>query len=450
VRLKRSLLALLLLVALAQNAQASEPAPDPARGESYDGRPRRGRVANDLLMVPRILLAPLRLLWRVIARPVQAAASKEERDHVSARIVAALTSADGQLGFRPQLSYTLSFTPLFGLMFFDHRLLGPNTGFNATLTFGSIGNVMADVYAQPTRYGEGFRLELLTSYHRRNDQVFAGIGRVGEIQPPLGPSRYLLHQFDLRARVRQIVSPWIRVGADALLGVRRFGNGNPIAGDPPIAQVFCVRTVDGRCIDGVDERLVPGFNRGTQFARLGAWLQLDTRDSRSKPSSGAVFDFGFDYTHGFAFDESNYFRLHAGLAAVLDLWQRSRVLVLSVLVDDIQPIGSYPVPFSELVVLGGPTSLRGVRPGRFRDFSSLLFSAAYRWPIWMWLDAELFADYGGVFARGFDDFHIADMQPDVGGGLLLRTSRQFLFGLQAAYGFSEGWQLFVVASTVVP
>jgi outer membrane protein assembly factor BamA len=186
------------------------------------------------------------------------------------------------------------------------------------------------------------------------------------------------------------------------------------------------------------------------MVRGGVWVEVDTRDNWYRPASGAVADIGVEYSHGLGFDHSSYFRMHAGLSAALDLWQRARVLLVSVSADDVEPTGATPVPFTELVVLGGPSSLRGARPGRFRDLSSLLMSAEYRWPLWMWADASLFVDYGGVFGRGFDGFAIDKFQPDVGGGLRVRTSRELFFGLQTAYGFSEGWQLFLAATTVIP
>ena len=102
---------------------------------------------------------------------------------------------------------------------------------------------------------------------------------------------------------------------------------------------------------------------------------------------------------------------------MFDLWQRSRTLVVRMEACDLEPIGYAPVPFSELIVLGGPDTFRGFRPGRFRDYSSVFTGLEYRWPIWMWMDATLFGEYGGVFGRGFEGFGFDRMKPDVGGGL---------------------------------
>src|SRR5262249_54531870 len=177
--------------------------------------------------------------------------------------------------------------------------------------------------------------------------------------------------------------------------------GRFIADELPIDDVYCIRTLSGLCIPGtVDPVLVPGFNRGTQFFRAGANLHVDSRDNWYRPSSGALVEAGFDLTHGLAFDDSQYLRFHGALSAVVDLWQRSRTFTVRVEANDIEPFGITPVPFSELVVLGGPDTLRGFRYGRFRNYSSLFAGFEFRWPVWMWMDAALFAEYGGVFGRG--------------------------------------------------
>jgi len=115
--------------------------------------------------------------------------------------------------------------------------------------------------------------------------------------------------------------------------------------------------------------------------------------------------------------------------------------------DDLEPIGDAPVPFSELIVLGGPDTFRGFRPGRFRNFSSLFAGIEYRWPIWMWMDASLFSEYGGVFGQHFDGVRFDRMKPDVGAGVRLRSSDAFFARLQVAYGWGDGFQFFFSVNT---
>jgi len=74
------------------------------------------------------------------------------------------------------------------------------------------------------------------------------------------------------------------------------------------------------------------------------------------------------------------------------------------------------IPFYQLPHLGGPYTLRGFEPFRFRSRHAVLFNAEYRWRIWHFADLALFADAGKVFddigAWGF-----TNLDTSWGGGL---------------------------------
>ena len=169
-----------------------------------------------------------------------------------------------------------------------------------------------------------------------------------------------------------------------------------------------MRSLSGLCVPGtVDELQVPGFNQGTQFFRAGADIHFDSRDNMFRPSSGALIELGADWSHGFGFDRlattcactPGCRRCSTCGSARARSWCASRSTTC-------EPIGKTPVPFSELIVLGGPDTFRGFRYGRFRNFSSLFAGIEYRWPVWMWMDASLFGEYGGVFGHAFEGFEL--------------------------------------------
>ena len=142
---------MLLLCQVARGEDDRQPPPDPQKGEPADGRKPAPRVADDLLLVPRLILAPPRLLWKALSVPVKSGGDAMERHHVLEWIYLALTSPDGAIGVRPQFTYAQSFSPFFGLMFFHRRLLGPGTQFDATLEgSGFYDSVIARVHARPT------------------------------------------------------------------------------------------------------------------------------------------------------------------------------------------------------------------------------------------------------------------------------------------------------------
>jgi outer membrane protein assembly factor BamA len=412
-------------------------------GEPADGRQPKKRVADDLLVVPRLLLTPPRLLWKGLSYPIQAMANGEERHHFSQKLYLLVTSWDGTIGIRPEISYQLSFTPFFGATFFHNKLLGPGTGFDVTFMLGaSSDNYYARVRMRPFAFRHATQLHLLTQFNERDDQLFTGIG----MDHTRGPSRYRLTAFDIDAQVRAQVRPEVRLQAGAQFGFRRFGNSSDPSGDPAILDVYCVRAENGLCTHRIDNALVPGFT-GTQFLRVDTGFRVDTRDSSFRPTSGAVAELQVDYSHGLD-DPSSYFRLSASAMGVIDLWKRSHILLLRAWGMGVFPINDEPVPFTELVVLGGPDDLRGVRWGLYRDYTGMLFTAEYRWPIWMWMDASLFTDFGGVFGRHWNDFELEKLKPDVGAGIRIRTSTSFLLRLQTAWSPADGWQLFVAATAV--
>ena len=431
-------------------SRGEEPAPDPSRGETYDGRPHGPGWRDNLKLVPRLVLTPLRELFAGLGWVAHHLLDWDERNRVHETVLAAATTSDGTIGVRPAFQYSISFAPVVGLRFFDQKLLGPGTNFELLGMTGGTNVVYAEAHARPTPDDRAITASVDAAYNRRDDQVFTGVGYTNDNRQTIARgSRYAVDALDAGGKLSLAVAPGLFFDFNTLFGLRRFGNGRHIADELPIAEVYCVQDLlSNQCVAGsVDETRVPGFNRGTQFFRAGVNARIDSRDNWYRPSSGALLELGLDWSHGLGFDVSQYVRGHAAVSAVFDLWQRSRTLVLRFEANDVEPIGDAAVPFSELIVLGGPDTFRGFRPGRFRNFSSLFAAAEYRWPVWMWLDATIFAEYGGVFGRGFEGASLDRMRPDLGVGFRLRSSDAFFARVQAAYGWGDRWQFFLSVNT---
>ena len=422
------------------------PPPDPQKGERSDAKKTTTSAGQIFLWPPRLVLMPLRFLWKGLSYPLAAMANNEEKNHVSQKLYLMFTTSDGMLGVRPELEYNLSFTPTIGATFFDKKLFGRDTYFDATFR-GSVSDDIAytRLRARPLPSRWATQLDLMTEFNRRDDQLFTGIG-----MEHLKPSRYMINSLLLLTLARFTVRPEARFVLGTQWGIRRFGNGRTIGDDPPIAEVYCVRNAAGRCATPltVNDQQVPGFNQGTQFFRAVAGLSVDTRDSTIKPSSGALIELTADYSKGLGEDRSSYLRVWGSTMGVLDLWKRTHVLILRAWAMTVVPFSNQPVPFTELVVLGGPDNLRGVRVSYLRDYSGVLFTAEYRWPIWMWMDASLFTDAGGVFGQGWSGFAVEKLVPDVGAALRIRTSKAFFFQIQTAWSPLDQWQFFVSFSAV--
>jgi hypothetical protein len=434
----------------AQPAPAIAPPPNPAAGERADGRSWERPAGEKALIIPRLLLAPPWLLMRVLAYPARWLTEMEARYHLYRRGIETFTSKDGLVGLRPVFQWVSGFNPVGGVSFFDERLLGRETSFHAAVTYGIPDLVFASVQMRPTHADSPVQVLIDTTYDRRSDRRFVGIGTAAPLRPgQLPAARFRADMFDVRTDFRFALGRYFGFGVGGGFGLRRYGNGRAVDGDPPIEDVYCVRTPAGACVPNtVDPFLVPGFNNGTTYIRPNAELRFDSRDHPFKTSSGLVIAVDGDYSYGVtSTDPSNYFRVHGIGQLAINLWQRSRILVLSVesaLAATVHEDGV--VPFTELPMLGGPDTLRGFAVGRFRGFSSFMASAEYRWPIWMWADGTLFVDYGGVFGRYYAGFGAPQMQPDVGIGLRVRTSQRFYFRFQVAYGIGEGFRVYLSGS----
>jgi hypothetical protein len=107
------------------------------------------------------------------------------------------------------------------------------------------------------------------------------------------------------------------------------------------------------------------------------------------------------------------------------------------------PLADRPVPFTELVALGGSGPMRGFSPARLLDRSAAVATLHYRWPIWVWLDGSIQLAVGNVFGP-----HLAGLRPALlrfSGAIgvesgLTDNSLEFLVGL-GSETFEHGGQI---------
>jgi hypothetical protein len=435
----------LLLVAVLVRASLAEeprlPPPDPAAGERYDGRVKAPPDHDAALWPGRIVLFPFRLLFWGLNPPTRYTTEFEQRHSVYRHIHDLMTTRDGLIGIRPEVQYTISFKPSFGAEFFDERTLGYETSITA-LGMGGPDVAHGEVLVRPTRFSSPVQLTVGGVYDRRNDHIFAGLDNSLPVAPgQLGPTRFLADALDFNAQLGvRLVAPLV-LSFGAGFGWRQFADGEPFGGNPAITEVWCMRLASGACIPNtVSNELVPGFNTGTRFFRTSAGLTLDLRDSLAHATTGLLLSVAADYSHGIAGDDSNYFRLFGSATLPVNLWRHRHVLLARVATEMLAPIGIVPVPFYEQPSLGGPDSLRGFRNDIFRGQSSFILTGEYRFPVWMWMDAVIFADYGGVMGQWYAGFGRQQLQPDLGIGLRMFGRDHFWLRVQLAYGWGEGWR----------
>jgi outer membrane protein assembly factor BamA len=131
---------------------------------------------------------------------------------------------------------------------------------------------------------------------------------------------------------------------------------------------------------------------------------------------------------------SAWVRYGATAGAFFDLNGRNRVLSIAATTRFANPLGHHPIPFTELVSLGGEGPMRGFYPGRLVDRSAAVATVRYRWPIWVWLDGSLQASMGNVFGEHLEDFKAARLRLSSAVGVESVGSRDGSFELLVGVG----------------
>jgi outer membrane protein assembly factor BamA len=181
---------------------------------------------------------------------------------------------------------------------------------------------------------------------------------------------------------------------------------------------------------GVSTAFQPNYLHGE------ASIVSDTRDHRSRPTSGGVYraalvTFDDQSTGTFSFRQ-----YEAEAARFIQLRDTDWVIALHgwVVATDVSP--GQDVPFYLQPSLGGHNSLRSYPDYRFHDRNLALVNAESRWGLFTHVDVAAFVDAGNVSAR-FQDLDLA--KTSYGGGVRLHTDRTTFARLDVAYG-AEGWR----------
>jgi hypothetical protein len=397
--LRRIAAIVLLSMSFAPRAYGAEAQPVPPATKrklpDYDGRgPKPTTVGGALLWVPRIVFSPIYLTTEyVLRRPIGAFLTWAERVNAFQSFYDFFAfGPDHKAGFAPIAFFDFGFNPSVGVLLFwdDAFAKGNNLTFHGT-TWGS--DWLAGVWTDRVATGKHSTFTFNTAAIRRPDHAYFGPGSQS-LESNLG--RYGETSFDSsvaldikRKPIELNVAGGIR-SADFFPGYGGIFYPN----DPSIEKVAATGVY----------RLPDGFTTGYTGAYERLTLALDSRKPRPESQSGVRFVANAESVGDL---RSGREWIHYGgtLAAFWDITGTARVLGLALDVAFADPLGAGPIPFTELVSLGGDMPMRGFLPGRLLGRSSAVLTASYRWPIWMWLDGTLQAAVGNVFDEHLENFH---------------------------------------------
>src|SRR5262249_47352516 len=188
--------------------------------------------------------------------------------------------------------------------------------------------------------------------------------------------------------------------------------------------------------EAVVPRAVVGFGETPTAAALISWAAADPAPpigNRSGFRAAVRAAPGVDVTRGF---DRSWIHYAGGVEGSWDVTGTGRVLSLGVLASFADPLGSQPVPFNELVTVGGAEPFTGFRQGRLRDRSAIGAELSWRWPVFAYLDGVAAVGFGNVF-----DQHLSNFRWD-----LLRMNAELGIRTAAALGASNFQLMFGIGS----
>jgi len=383
------------LLAAAAIPQSSARADTPPKRDlpDYDGRGSPPTTPGDVaLWVPRVIFSPIYFVTEfLIRRPLGALIAGAERAGWPDLLYNFFFfGPDHKAGFAPLVFADFGFNPSVGLFAFwnDAFTKGNDLSLHSGIwTSDWIAGDFADkihLHGKDTLTFDALGV-------RRPDKVFYGIG-----PRSLEASQSRFGIGELQGSATFDFPLWRSSRIKAGVGVRSVDLYHGHYGRDPSVEVSAERGTFP---------LPPGFGRGYTAEYNHLLAALDSR--RERPAEGSGFrveveaEQGSDVRHSPA---SGWIRYGGTAGAFYDLDGRHRVVSLSVTSLFADPLGQEPIPFTELITLGGDGPMRGFYPGRLVGRSAAVATVRYRWPIWVWLDGSLQAAVGNVFDEHLDEF----------------------------------------------
>jgi hypothetical protein len=391
--------ALLVAATLAVVASASAPAladaADPPKRPlpDYADRPaRRATPGEVLLWVPRVVFSPVYFTTEyLLRRPLGAIVSEAERANLPAALYDFFAfGPNHKAGITPIAFVDFGFVPSVGVYAFWDDALVKGDDLRAHFS-GWNSDWLAGSFVQRTRFHGKDSVTVKLSAMRRPDQVFYGVGprTLQNVQSRYGEDR-------LGASATADFPLWRASKVQAAMGVRHssFYDGH-FGGDRGILEQSAAGAF----------RLPDAFVQGYTAEYNDVLLALDSR--RPFPDEGSGVRVEAQAHQGSDFSQaagSGWLRYEGAVGGFVDLDGHRRVVSLSLQTIFSDPLGSRPVPFTELVSLGGDAPMPGFYPGRLVDRSAAVGTLRYRWPIAPFVDGSLQAALGNVFGAHLEGF----------------------------------------------
>ncbi|HSI05551.1 MAG TPA: BamA/TamA family outer membrane protein, partial [Myxococcota bacterium] len=383
-----------------------------------------------------------------------------DRFNIATRTREALTFRDHTLGFFPTITIANGMQPGFGIAAFADRLFVDWHFMRGSVVTDFQRNIIAS-FLNRFNLGRAADLNLLASYQRRNDLVFYGTGSdtVRDDRTRFERRKPFI-ELELATGSGQVASAAASSNGissgdfatldTALQALSHFGGRLSI--ELSDNNFGCTTRAPDICGDDSaegtgDDRYSLGrdgeaayFTSGYALMRIKALISADTRKAGRPSSTGVRIDIFGRYGEGLGSraDDVRFFRYGGELSGFWDVTgHRRRVFAARLYVELLERGRNHDVPFMELINLGGPEVMRGFLRARFQGESATVATIDYRWPIWSFLDANLFYEMGNVWDRHLANFDVKKLRGGYGLALRTNSSRDASFQLLIAAGTKQ-------------
>jgi hypothetical protein len=402
----------------------------------YDGRgPPPVDVGDALVWIPRILLVPAYLVTEYAIRlPIGAADTYAEQNHWPSSIYNFFTfGPDHQFGIFPTFFIDFNVRPSIGIHFFWNGAFAPGNLLTSDVGYGGpqwVRVAVADRYA----FSKTEAVSVEAQWNRRPDTLYYGTG--SDVTNAL-ISRVGSDVITGTVKYDKVVDKFIALQATGAIK-REVFQDYTCCGDPSLQE----RVQAGQLPPP------PGYQVNYTALELGFKAVVDTRLSHPEAQSGVRAAVGLglagDVVPGF---DTSWVRYGATVEGNFDVTGKSRILSIGLTALFVDPLGSQPVAFTELVTLGGHEPFAGFYPSALRNRSALVAQVGWHWPVFAFIDGVAAVSFGNVFDAHLDNFrfNLLRMSAELG----VRTSGiipgsfEFIVGI-GTNTISEGFGIFSV------
>lgn len=192
------------------------------------------------------------------------------------------------------------------------------------------------------------------------------------------------------------------------------------------------------------EGLIPGLRDASTLLRTNVDLIVDTRGERGR--AGARIDVRQAWYRAREHVLHDFAATRIDAQAFIPVWNGTRTFALRLAADRLDPADGHRVPFYLQPTVGGSRTLRAFDRQRFRDLSTLLLQAEYRYEINPFVSGAIFVETGQV-APDWKYLRADRFRGDYGIGLRAGYERVVVLRTDLAFG-GEGPRLIIALNGV--